>query len=991
MVELAVPLDRRRSVATSTSHQDVNVLHLLLAFGLATINSPSIAQRGDDPRVLVRTAARAVEGDSAPRLRARWTARLSNDSSDRAALFGLATLSRLTYDYPAAESTYRRLFAVAHDRYAVYARLGLGSALEMRSLSREAAPEFERARSAAREVGDHTAEAEALLQLSSIRGRLEGVRVIEQLLDTVALLLPDTVLDLQSALLTRRARALMLRGKAADAVAAAESSLVVARRAQSPRAEGDVFLVMGQLFQSRGQWDSSLVALRRAEEIYRQTRTKNALSASLFWQSVALGTTGRLGEMRAMTKRQLAAGQAVNNQVSVADAHRALGALAEILGDWPGAANHLKRSAAISIAVGDSFGLMQTNKYLAKVALVAGDIGSAKRVTLSLLSWGQRTQDAATQYDMQRSLADIAEREGDTAAVTRALDGARAQLRVLTSPNYRAWLAHDEARHAILRGDLSAAERSLEIYLQASTGPGFDVSRFDARMRLADIYAKRGDLPRAEHELVTATDEIDRWRARLGDTELRTLAFQTAVSIDAATQERGGSAARAARVLGALAAGGRVEVAFALAERWRARELTERLARGAALRSNQLVRTSANALSSTAPRNAADIASALPDERTALLEFVVAEGAPLTVFVVQRSGVRAHVLPPFDSLAQDVARFGSLIESGADAARLGRTLGAALLDPILPLLDLSVTRVIVVPDGPLHRLPFDALRMANGQYVFERYAVGIAPSASAVVALWSRRTRAPAQPLRLLAFGDPSISGAARGVARDAADDDTRDAGETDAGALPRLEGAAREARLVARYAPAGDVRLGDDASAAFLKQADLRPYRVLHFAAHAIVDERSVDGTALALAPGNGENGLVGAGDLAALQLDADLVVLSACRSAGGVLVGGEGVQGLTSPLLQAGARALVATAWRIPDQRVVPFIDTFYGALARGLTVVEALRAAKLSALKNGEPPRTWAAFLAIGDPLVVVPLRTPPAHWWSGIFLRSTETRY
>jgi len=109
------------------------------------------------------------------------------------------------------------------------------------------------------------------------------------------------------------------------------------------------------------------------------------------------------------------------------------------------------------------------------------------------------------------------------------------------------------------------------------------------------------------------------------------------------------------------------------------------------------------------------------------------------------------------------------------------------------------------------------------------------------------------------------------------------------AGALGRLTGAAHEARLVARYAPSADVRVGRDASAAFLKHTDLRGYRVLHFATHAVADERSVARTALALAPGNGESGFVGAGDLAALRLDADLVVLSACRSAGGVVVGGE------------------------------------------------------------------------------------------------------
>jgi CHAT domain-containing protein len=383
----------------------------------------------------------------------------------------------------------------------------------------------------------------------------------------------------------------------------------------------------------------------------------------------------------------------------------------------------------------------------------------------------------------------------------------------------------------------------------------------------------------------------------------------------------------------------------------------------------------------TAPvRTAHDIASSLINDETALIEYVAAEGAPITAFVVQQDGVRARVLPPLDSLAALVARFGSLLESGAEAARLGRTLGSGLLDPLVPLLNPRVKRIVIVPDGALHRLPFDALRLADGKYLFERFAVGVAPSASAVVALRARPRRAEGETsLRLLAIGDPSIARAVRDTARDGDVDDDISTIVAMNGA-PKLVGASREAKLVARYAPAADVRVGGDATAAFLRRTDLRQYRVLHFATHALVDEQSLTRTALALSPSDGENGLVGPGDLATLSLNADLVVLSACRSAGGVLVGGEGVQGLTSPLLLAGARSVVATNWRISDERVVPFVERFYDGLAHGLPVTDALRAAKLSAVKAGEPPQIWAAFLAIGDPLVTVPLRVPPKSWWS-----------
>jgi hypothetical protein len=64
------------------------------------------------------------------------------------------------------------------------------------------------------------------------------------------------------------------------------------------------------------------------------------------------------------------------------------------------------------------------------------------------------------------------------------------------------------------------------------------------------------------------------------------------------------------------------------------------------------------------------------------------------------------------------------------------------------------------------------------------------------------------------------------------------------------------------------------------------------------------------------------------------------------------------------------------------VPVVDAFYAALASGQPVIEALRTAKLRALGEGRSPRAWAAFSVIGDPLVTVPLRMPPVHWWSSL---------
>ena len=737
-------------IATITLAQTpIPVLHLFssLAFAIAAAQP---APNADDPRSVVRAAARAVEADTGARLDARLSARVARNPNDRAALLGLATLARLRYDYPAAESNYRRLLTRPDDRYAVYAHLGLAEGFEARSMTGTSLPEFERARNAARRVGDRTAEGRALVFLSIIRGHREGVQTAEALLDTAARVVPDTAFDVWSLLRGRRAVALALHGRAADASREAGVSVDLARRSREASVEADAFRIVGQILQYRGQWDSALVALRRSQDLYQRARDRSGLANSLIWHAQVLGGLGRYGEEREVMQRALAEGEATHNPAAKADAHRAFGALAQMLGDWPAAATHLKEAAAISAASGDSSSVMITRKFLANVALATGDLATAKRLTLEQLEWTRGIADPMEQYEAQQTLAGIAIRQRDWPTAAKALGDARLQLRFIPGDVYRAWLTHAEARLALARGDLSRAEQLLRAFLGSKSEALTGDTRFDARVRLADVYARRGDAARAERELVAASDEIERWRAQLSDAELRSLAFQVAATETAGATEPMAVTAGTARALAVLAGGNRIEAAFALAERWRARELMDRITRITALRTAEAER-SVQSPPAAAPRTAADVIAAIPDDRTALVEYVAAEGAPMTVFVVQRGGVAARVLPPFDSLGAAVRRFTALVESGLDAAPFGRRLGAALVDPALALLRPGVTRLIVVPDGPLHRLPFDALRSADDRFLVERYALGTAPSASTLLTLWARPRVAPAGPVRLLA------------------------------------------------------------------------------------------------------------------------------------------------------------------------------------------------------------------------------------------------
>src|SRR5688572_12091292 len=115
-----------------------------LALGVYSLLSAAV----EDPRAVVVRATRAVQGDSAEPVRRSWTAQLERDPANRDAALGLATIARLTYDYPTAERFYRSLLvdSALADRHVALARLGLARGLEGRGFSAEARPHFMRAR-----------------------------------------------------------------------------------------------------------------------------------------------------------------------------------------------------------------------------------------------------------------------------------------------------------------------------------------------------------------------------------------------------------------------------------------------------------------------------------------------------------------------------------------------------------------------------------------------------------------------------------------------------------------------------------------------------------------------------------------------------------------------------------------------------------------------------------------------------------------------------
>jgi len=324
-------------------------------------------------------------------------------------------------------------------------------------------------------------------------------------------------------------------------------------------------------------------------------------------------------------------------------------------------------------------------------------------------------------------------------------------------------------------------------------------------------------------------------------------------------------------------------------------------------------------------------------------------------------------------LRQRVTAFRNLLQR-ADSDRTALTAQARdLYDLLLRPAEGRIAasdRLLVLPDGPLHTLPF-AVLVRNGRYIAEQKPIHTALSATVYAQLRTTRRQGAPGPVTLAAFGDPRYP-RVHGPA-DAAtlrDPDVRAAAGRGL-ALTPLPASREEVRSIAALFPQTKTFLGPEATE---EQAKLvgKEARYLHFACHGLLDERSPMNSALALtipeSPEKGQdNGLLQAWEIfERVRLDADLVTLSACDSALGPEMGGEGLLGLTQAFQYAGARSVLASLWSVSDLSTADLMKRFYGHLRARKSKDEALQAAQVELIRSSKfsHPYYWAAFQLVGD---------------------------
>lgn len=414
------------------------------------------------------------------------------------------------------------------------------------------------------------------------------------------------------------------------------------------------------------------------------------------------------------------------------------------------------------------------------------------------------------------------------------------------------------------------------------------------------------------------------------------------------------------------------------------------------------------ALTQPRPLTAREVQEQILDGDTTILEYALGEQGSYVWVVTQSSleMVRLRDRIEIEDAAKHLYGLLSINDPGQEEQRLAanRSLSELLLQPIAE--HLHTKRLLIVADGALQYLPFGVLfepQTAQDEQSTSRsglfrpliadHEIVNLPSASTLAVLRNEmKGRKPAAKV-VAVLADPvfsrddprvpkSQSGKEPTIKQQATNltgtrgpnvDLERSARESGVLRFDRLLSSRKEAKDILKFMHNGEALEALDfrANRVTATSEDLGHYRIVHFASHALLNVRHPDLSGIVLSlvdeEGRPQDGFLRLEDIYNLKLDADLVVLSACETALGKEVSGEGLLGLTRGFMYAGTPRVVASLWKVPDKATAELMKQFYrGMLVDHLRPAAALRAAQVAMTQNRRwaEPYYWAAFALQGE---------------------------
>ncbi len=749
-----------------------------------------------------------------------------------------------------------------------------------------------------------------------------------------------------------KALALANQGKYSEAIKLFEQSLAYYRTVGNPELEGIMLHSIGSMYRALEQRDQALTHFQQAVTILKT-------HGDLNWQSLSLrmlGSTyldiGKYGDAITTYEQALAIDYKLNNKQRQGRSLNALGIIYANLGQYQKALTFHQKALPIFQALGDPEDI---EKSISNMAAAQDNLGQHSaaivnfKKAIALLDDRLKTQPESWRFHTQ-SQAEVLDSLGYAYVSNNQLDLAKTTYQQSLKAFQKLQLKAGQGRVLSHLGYVSLQQKRIDLALplyeeslrlrravKDSTGIAYSLTN------LAEVWLQQGKLAQAETALLEAISIWESQRPGLGDPDKISF-FETVSETYSLLQQ-------------VLVQQNRPEAALEIAEKGRARALTERL--------TQRI-DSTNSQPIIAP-NLAAIRAIAQSHQATLVEYSFPTDYQIYIWVIPPTGsitFKSIKRRPTDTpLKQLVANSRSALGArGRASIQLVtgtndfptpapnnlKQLHQLFIAPIHDHLPQDPNQpVIFLPQEELFLVPFAALQNPNGQFLIQQHTIAIAPSIQTLALTQKRQHKNPTGPA--LIVGDPTMP-------------QIRDLN------LPPLPGAREEAIAIGKLLNSPALIGAAATKAAILEK--IGSARFVHLATHGLLEERvgEIPG-AIALAP-NGPNlsdqasGLFTANEIAQLNLTAELVVLSACDTGRGD-ISGEGVVGLSRSFVSAGVPTVVVSLWAVPDSPTRELMTAFYQNLQIGkLDKAQSLRQAMLETLKKHPNPLDWAAFTLIGE---------------------------
>jgi CHAT domain-containing protein len=727
-----------------------------------------------------------------------------------------------------------------------------------------------------------------------------------------------------------------------------------------------------------GDPTTSVAYLQRAVELFRTVKLRNGEAGNLLDLGRCLTVLGRHREALDSYLGALAIARSIADRRLEARALGQVGQSFAALGQLEKALGYYRESRALAKAVSDPLCEVNALDGLADLLHAQGRSAEALSHLEAAVALAERSQhrfaESQARYDLARIQAAIGHLES-------ALANVQASLHLVET--LRGEVASLDLRASYVASIRDIRELEIDLLMQLNDrNPGGknDARAFDASEQ-ARARSFLDGLAEARAEVAEGAppELLERERALR-----RSLNAKAQLLAQVRNDVNGAQAASLFREIDAITNGLREVTAQIRADSPRYAALTE-----------------------PKPLTIVEVQKSILDDQSVLLQYFLGKTRSY-IWAVTQNEIEGFVLPARDEIDRRVRSYREALTAPAreplsarepSSARFAdaRALSRMLLGPAAAYL--NHPRVLIVADGVLHLLPFAALpdprtMMSDTQGdvpLIAEHELVYLPSASTLALVrgtwnqerrWPKAARVFADPV--FEADDPRIgetpdrTDASHAAARLASAEPVdslkralRDLGGLGTAGVPRLLESRREARDIAALAPGVDVAFDFEANRASAMSPTLADYRVIHFATHGIIDNDhpELSGVVLSLFNEKGErqDGFLRLHDIYNLKLPVDLVVLSACSTALGKEIVGEGLIGLVRGFMYAGSRRVLASLWKVDDEATSELMTRFYRALfERRLTPPAALQAAQVDLLKTKRwaHPFYWAGFVLQGE---------------------------